>query len=244
MSATPPLRLAITPGELAGIGPDLVIQLAQQPHDHEWVVIADPDALMARAKTLQLPLNCHPFDANHFRASGLGNISVLAQTATAASPPGEASTDNANYLLKCLDAAIDGCQQQLFSALVTGPLNKHIINAAGIPFSGHTEYLAEKTRCKQVVMMLASEQLRVALLTTHLPLRDVSDAITADSLETVITTLRGELKRYFCTHEPHILVAGLNPHAGEQGSMGREEIDIISPTLSTLRDKGFSLEGP
>lgn len=244
------LRIAITAGEPAGIGPDLVIQLAQQPQSAqlppvERIVIADPDLLAGRAALLGLPLTLKPFDPNQPpQPSAAGELTVLPARLEAACTPSEPSPANASYVLASLQTAVDGCLQQQFDAMVTGPVHKAVINDAGIPFSGHTEFLAAATHTEQVVMMLASDRLRVALVTTHLPLSEVPAAITAPLLERVIGILQHDLQRHFGIPRPRILVLGLNPHAGEGGHLGREEIDTLIPCLQKLRAGGLDLAGP
>ena len=237
-------RLAITAGEPAGIGPDLCVQLAQQDHDFQLVVIADAQLLAERAQQLQLPLNITSFDAKAARTpQQAGSLRVqhipLAEPALA----GQLNTNNARYVLQTLDAAVEGCQQGTFDALVTAPVHKGVINDAGIAFTGHTEYLAEKTG-GQPVMMLACDGLRVALATTHLPLKDVPAAITQDCLGQVIKILLHDLRIKLGIKQPNVLVCGLNPHAGEDGHLGREEIDVIQPVLQSFREQGANLQGP
>ena len=239
------LRIALTSGEPAGIGPDLCVQLAQQPLNIELVVIADPSLLKARALELGLPLSIRLFDPElPIRISKKSELCVLPITLTGECKTQQLNTANAQYVLNMLKAAIKGCQKQHFSAMVTAPVHKGVINEAGIPFSGHTEFLAEQTQTPQVVMMLATEGLRVALVTTHLPLAQVPAAITSQQLETVTRILHHDLKQHFGIKQPRIIVLGLNPHAGESGHMGREEIDIIEPTLQKLRNEGMLLQGP
>jgi 4-hydroxythreonine-4-phosphate dehydrogenase len=241
-------RIALTPGEPAGIGPDLVITLAQQSADkqtHEIVAIADPDLLRTRAAQLGLPLKLREIDLNDApRPSAPGELAIVPVSLTAPAEPGKLDVRNAPYILKTLDVAIEGCIAGHFSALVTGPVQKSVINDAGIPFSGHTEYLADKTHTPKVVMMLATEGLRVALATTHLPLKDVAAAITTDELTQVTEILQRDMQLQFGIAQPRILVCGLNPHAGEGGHLGREEIEVIEPVLQTLRARGMNLIGP
>ncbi|MES2823310.1 MAG: 4-hydroxythreonine-4-phosphate dehydrogenase PdxA [Pseudomonadota bacterium] len=238
-------RLALTPGEPAGIGPDLVVTLAQEKQLHEIVAIADPQLLLSRAQALGLPLTLREINlADSPRPSSAGELAILPISLATPAQAGVLDVNNATYILKTLDAAIDGCVKQQFAALVTGPVHKSVINDAGIPFSGHTEYLAEKTATEKVVMMLATEGLRVALATTHLPLKDVAAAINATELTQVIVILQRDLQQQFGIAKPRILVCGLNPHAGEGGHLGREEIDIIEPTLLRLRAQGINLIGP
>jgi 4-hydroxythreonine-4-phosphate dehydrogenase len=240
-----PRRLALTPGEPAGIGPDLCIQLAQQPQAAELVAIADPQLLESRAAELGLPLTLRPFDpARPARPSGAGELGVLPVALEAPVRCGRLDPRNAPYVLATLRRAVQGCRQGDFAALVTGPVHKGVINEAGIPFSGHTEFLAEQTAAPQVVMMLATEGLRVALATTHLPLAEVSRHITRAGLESVLRILHHDLVERFGIAAPRILVCGLNPHAGEGGHLGREEIEVIAPVLEQLRAEGMALNGP
>jgi 4-hydroxythreonine-4-phosphate dehydrogenase len=238
------LRIALTPGEPAGVGPELVIQLAQQPQLAELVVIADAELMRQRAAMIKLPIKLTAFDPALPQLSGNGQLSVIDTALAAPSIAGQLNKANAPYVIQTLVTATDGCVGNVFDAMVTAPVHKGVINDSGVTFSGHTEFLAERTHTAKVVMMLASDQMRVALATTHLPLRHVSDAITADLLTEVITILRQDLITKFAIEQPHIIVAGLNPHAGEGGHMGREEIEIIEPVLEQLRSQGFSLEGP
>jgi 4-hydroxythreonine-4-phosphate dehydrogenase len=238
-------RIALTPGEPAGIGPDLAVTLAQQLQSHEIVAIADPELLQARARLLGLPLKIRLVDfAKSPKPSAAGELAVLPVALSAAVIAGELNVQNAGYILQTLDAAIAGCIAGDFAALVTGPVHKGVINDAGIAFSGHTEYLADKTSTKKVVMMLATQGLRVALATTHLPLKDVAAAINETELMQVITILNRDLQQQFGIAQPRIYVCGLNPHAGEGGHLGREEIDIIAPALEKLRAQGILLIGP
>lgn len=238
-------RIALTPGEPAGIGPDLVIALAQEPQDYEIVAIADPQLLQARAAQLGMPLRLRIIDLQDApRPSVAGELAVLPIALAEPAEPGKLKVCNALYILQTLDVAINGCLAGDFAALVTGPVQKSVINDAGIPFSGHTEYLADKTHTAKVVMMLATEGLRVALATTHLPLKDVAAAITRDELTQVTEILQRDLQLQFGIAQPRILVCGLNPHAGEGGHLGREEIEVIEPVLEQLRARGMNLIGP
>jgi 4-hydroxythreonine-4-phosphate dehydrogenase len=235
-------RIAITAGEPAGIGPDLCIAVAQQHFEAELVIIADPQLLQQRAALLQQNLPLSPYRPTS--APRAGQVSVAPVPLRAAAEAGKLNSENAAYVLETLDCAIRGCKDRSFQAMVTAPLHKGIINDAGIAFTGHTEYLAEKTGAATVVMMLATPGLRVALATTHLPLAQVSAAITRDRLEAVLRCLHAELINRFSIADPRILVAGLNPHAGEGGHLGREEIDVIEPVLAALREQGLRLSGP
>lgn len=238
-------RLALTPGEPAGIGPDLCVQLAQHAWPVELVAIADPDLLTTRAMALGLPLRLREFSADApVHPSPAGELVVLPVPLAQAAQAGKLAAANAPYVLATLDAAIAGCRNRTFAALVTGPVHKGIINDAGITFSGHTEYLAARSDNTFPVMLLACPGLRVALATTHLPLRAVPDAITPERLHKVLDVLHTDLQRRFGISQPRILVLGLNPHAGEGGHLGREEIDIITPVLEEFRAQGLHIGGP
>ncbi len=243
-SLEPPPRILITPGEPAGIGPELCVQIAQQDHTAELIAVADPELLRERANRLGLPLRLNPVyahtDTHRQQAGALGILPVPLRRPA---EPGRLDTGNAAYVLETLKSACDGCLSGEYQALVTGPVHKGVINDAGIAFSGHTELLAE--RCQAApVMMLATPGLRVALATTHLPLASVSDAITPEGLERVIRILDHDLRERFHIPEPRVIVCGLNPHAGEGGHLGREELEIIEPLLERLRGEGFNLTGP
>lgn len=240
-----PKRIVITPGEPGGIGPDLVVLLAQSDWPVELVVCADPTVLLERARQLALPLTL-----NHYQPQSCaqpqhaGTLTVLPIHAPSRVTAGQLNALNSTYVIETLARACDGCLNGEFAALVTGPVNKGIINDAGIPFIGHTEFFAERSHCQRVVMMLATEELRVALATTHLPLSAVSAAITQQTLFEVVTILEHDLKSKFGIPQPKIYVCGLNPHAGESGHMGREELDVIIPALDVLRQRGMQLIGP
>ncbi len=238
-------RLAITAGEPAGIGPDLCLMLAQHPSPCERVIIADPQLLRDRAQQLGLPVELLPFDPDALPvAQAAGQLHVLPVTLGTACTPGQLDAGNSAYVLETLRLAGEGALSGLFDAIVTAPVHKGIINEAGVPFSGHTEFFAEQTATDQVVMMLACPGLRVALATTHLPLRQVADAITGPLIERVVRILHSDLVNKFGLSAPRILVCGLNPHAGEDGHLGREELDIIIPALERLRNEGIELVGP
>lgn len=258
-----PVRVAITPGDPAGIGPDVVIQWAQQQHTAQCVVVADPEMLLARAKHLNLPLQLTPFDASQQSSlTAAKTLSIIEVNLAEPAEPGHGTSASSSYVLNTLNLATQHCLDGRLDALVTGPINKHLINQAfqsgQIPFrsgnqkkifSGHTEYLAELTGTAQVVMMLAThgptpslqQPLRVALATTHLPLREVADAITATSLNRTIEILHADLQARFSINNPRIAVCGLNPHAGEQGDLGYEEQRIIDPCLDLLRERGINV---
>lgn len=237
--------IAITSGEPAGIGPDLCLMLAAQPCAHQRVVVGDVGLLQARARQLGLEVSLNAFDpAQPPQAQSAGELSVLSVPLTAPCRAGELDKANGNYVLETLRQAGEGCLDGRFAAVVTAPVHKGVINEAGVAFSGHTEFFAELTGTEQVVMMLACPGLRVALATTHLPLRAVADAITVPLLERVIRILAADLRTKFGIANPRILVCGLNPHAGEGGHLGREELDVIIPALEILRRDGIQLEGP
>ncbi|CUU22930.1 4-hydroxythreonine-4-phosphate dehydrogenase [Duffyella gerundensis] len=238
-------RVVITPGEPAGIGPDLCVALAQRDWPVELVICADADLLLNRAAMLGLPLELLPYQsASPATPQRAGTLTLLAINAPQQVQPGHLDVANGAYVLETLTRACDGCLAGEFAALITGPVHKGVINDGGIAFTGHTEFFAERAGCERVVMMLATEELRVALATTHLPLKDVSATITRDSLHEVISILHQDLQQKFAIARPHIFVCGLNPHAGEGGHMGREEIDVITPALDELRAQGIQLTGP
>ncbi len=238
-------RIAITAGEPAGIGPDIVAGIAGQPCSAERIYIGCPELLVQRANCLGLTLKPYLFDGNKpARAQAAGEIAVLQVDLAASVHAGILDSRNAAYVLKTLELACDGCADKRFDAMVTAPVQKSIINDAGIAFSGHTEFLAERTHTEKVVMMLATDALRVALATTHLPLSAVPGAITRESLQQTLGITHKALKQRFGIAKPRIAVLGLNPHAGEGGHLGHEEIDTIIPTLATLRDSGMDLIGP
>ncbi|RKR54032.1 4-hydroxythreonine-4-phosphate dehydrogenase [Yokenella regensburgei] len=238
-------RVVITPGEPAGIGPDLVVQLAQREWPMELVICADSDLLTDRAATLGLPLTLLPYQPDQPPVpQRAGTLTLLPVALHAPAEPGRLNVLNGPYVVETLARACDGSVNGEFAALITGPVHKGIINDAGIAFTGHTEFFEERSRASKVVMMLATEELRVALATTHLPLKAISDAITPDLLREVITILHDDLQNKFGIKNPHVLVCGLNPHAGEGGHMGTEEIDTIIPVLEEMRGKGMNLSGP
>ncbi|MGV2812020.1 4-hydroxythreonine-4-phosphate dehydrogenase PdxA [Enterobacter cancerogenus] len=238
-------RVVITPGEPAGIGPDLVIQLAQRSWPVELVVCADATLLQDRAKLLGLPLQLLPYDAGQQPSpQKAGTLTLLSVPLRSPVVPGQLSTENGHYVVDTLARACDGCINGEFAALITGPVHKGVINEAGIPFTGHTEFFEERSHSPKVVMMLATEAMRVALVTTHLPIKAIPDAITPELLREIIAILHHDLQTKFGIAQPHVLVCGLNPHAGEGGHMGTEEIDTIIPVLEEMRAKGMNLSGP
>jgi len=238
-------RIAITPGEPAGIGPDILLAVAQRSWQAELVAIADPDLLCSRATLLGLPLDLLPLDlAAAPSPHRPGTMRILPVTLAAPCHPGELDPRNATYVVATLQQAVDGCLRRDFSAMVTAPVQKSVINDAGIPFSGHTEFLAAATGTPRVVMMLATPAMRVALATTHLPLAAVPAAITRELLLETLEILVRDLVDKFGLARPRVAVLGLNPHAGEGGHLGREEIDTIIPALEQLRARGMQLLGP
>jgi 4-hydroxythreonine-4-phosphate dehydrogenase len=241
----PPPRLILTCGEPAGIGPDLCIDIAGRTWPCELIVAADLEVLRARSQQLKKPLTFLPYAPDEEPAEHrAGTLRVLHLPVASAVRPGHLDRANARHVLQLLDRAIDGCMSAEFAAMVTAPVQKSVINDAGIKFSGHTEYLAERTGGGHPVMMLANGSLRVALATTHLPLKDVSAAITVELLQEVLRILDRDLRTRFAIPAPRILVCGLNPHAGEAGHLGREEIEVIAPALDALRGTGMQLIGP
>ncbi len=241
MSApSPPPLVAVTAGEPAGIGPDLCVLLTQRRLPARVVVIADATLLRDRARTLGISGDM----PRHGDAADAGDFSVLHVPLAQPAQAGTLNPANSTYVLRTLEIAADGCRDGRFDAMATAPVHKGIINDAGIAFTGHTEFLAERLNAPQVVMMLAGSGMRVALVTTHLALHEVAAAITADQLERTLRVLQHDLITRFAIPRPRIIVAGLNPHAGESGHLGREEIDIIVPVLERLRREGYELTGP
>lgn len=237
--------IAVTSGEPAGVGPELCLRLLERDFPARLVILADRQLLEARSGAVGLSS-----DRLKLRdwASELpperGVVDILHQPLVAPSNPGQLDPANANYVLGLLDRALDGCRSGEFAAMVTAPVHKGVINDAGVYFTGHTEYLAERTNTPRVVMMLAGSKLKVALATTHLPLKDVPAAITQESLEATLRILHADMRSKYGLADPRILVAGLNPHAGEGGYLGMEEIEVITPVLERLRGEGMRLLGP
>jgi len=236
-------RLAITAGEPAGIGPELLIRLAATPLAANFVAVTDRDLLQRAAERCGQAIELIDDDGAPVAARRPGQLRIRHVPLGAPEVPGQPDPRNARHVLATLTEAADGCLSGRYAAVVTAPLQKSSINEAGIPFSGHTEFFAERARA-DVVMMLASPELRVALATTHLPLSAVPAAITRHVLERVLRIVHGELRDKFGLAQPRIAVLGLNPHAGEGGHLGREEIDTIIPLLDALRGEGMSLLGP
>jgi 4-hydroxythreonine-4-phosphate dehydrogenase len=235
--------LAVTSGEPAGVGPELCLRLIERPVEGgRLVILADRQLLAERARAVNFVGQLRDWTPRAAAVPGV--LDVLHLPLARASQPGRLDPANAGYVLAMLDRAIDGCRRGEFAAMVTAPVHKGVINDGGVAFTGHTEYLAEKTATAQVVMMLAGGGLRVALATTHLPLKDVAAAVTQHSLEQTLRILHADLGRKYGIQNPRILVAGLNPHAGEGGYLGREEIEVITPVLERLRGEGMTLIGP
>ncbi len=237
-------KIAITPGEPAGIGPDICLQICNQDWPCELVFIADPDLLQRRADQLGLNIDIQIADPNHAAITQTaGTLKVLPVKLSKQENPGKLDARNARYVIETLRTAAQLCMDKTCDAVVTGPVQKSIINQANIPFSGHTEFFAEV--CGGFpVMMLTATKLKVALATTHLPLKDVSQAITRPLLEKIINILHHDLQKQFSIQSPRIAVCGLNPHAGENGHLGQEELETIIPALDALREKGLKLTGP
>jgi 4-hydroxythreonine-4-phosphate dehydrogenase len=238
-------RIAITLGEPAGVGPELVARLAQRPWSAELVAVGDLDLLAARAADLGLPLTVRPLDAPRDpRAHAPGELAGVQVPLATPARAGVLERRNAPAVISMLDAAIELCRGGACDALVTAPVHKGVINDAGIAFTGHTEHLAQRLGAGSPVMMLMAGRLRVALATTHLPLRAVADAIDASRLTAALTVLDRDLHERFGIERPRIAVLGLNPHAGEGGHLGREELEVIGPTIERLRAAGLRLLGP
>ena len=239
-------RLLLTPGEPAGIGPELAVRLSRSPPaDAALIAVADPDLLRRAAARIGLPLRLEPWQPGA-PAQALEPCALHCWPHTLVVPeqPGRLDPANASYVLGTLASAADACRRGEADAMVTGPVHKGVINDAGVPFSGHTEFLAERCGAPLPVMLLAAGTLRVAIATTHLPLAAVAAAITRPRLEQTLRVLHAGLRTQFGLAEPRILVCGLNPHAGESGHLGREEIEVIAPVLDLLHAEGMRLEGP
>lgn len=241
--ATKPL-VAVTAGEPAGIGPDLCVALAHLTLAARVVIIGDRGLLVERARALGTPVRCVEFQGRVDAPFTPGEVSVLHVPLAVPAEPGRLNPGNSAAVLRTLELAADGCRSGIFDAMATAPVHKAVINDAGFPFTGHTEFLAQRLGTDTVVMMLVGGGMRVALATTHLALRDVAASITRKSLESVLRVLHRDLVERFALAHPRIVVAGLNPHAGEGGHLGREEIEVIVPVLDRLREEGVDLRGP
>jgi 4-hydroxythreonine-4-phosphate dehydrogenase len=238
-------RIVITSGEPAGVGPDACVSLAQRDWEADLVVAGDAELLGATAETLGLPLTLERYDATRLpKPHRSGTLQVMHIATRCQVLPGHPDVRNAAYVIEMLDRACDGCTNGEFAAMVTAPVQKSTLMDAGYRFSGHTEYLAERTRAALPVMLLINDQLRVALVTTHLALSDVPRAITRERLRSTLRIVNMDLERHFSLQPPRIAVLGLNPHAGEGGHLGREELDIINPVIEELKAEGMNLQGP
>jgi len=238
------LPLALTSGEPAGIGPDLCVQLALQETLYPVVVLADPELIEHRAQQLKCSIQCQPWSPGQTAQLGGGQLSIMPIQCAVTPTAGQLDARNRDYVIALLDEAMAGIQAGRYAGMVTAPVHKSVLSTPQAAFTGHTEYLQAQSGTEQVVMMLTTAQLKVALATTHLPLSEVSGAITEALLERVIRVLHQDLQQRFGCADPRILVCGLNPHAGEDGQLGHEEQTIITPTLNRLRDQGLSLVGP
>jgi 4-hydroxythreonine-4-phosphate dehydrogenase len=237
--------IAVTAGDPAGIGPDLLVMLAQRDLAARLVAVGDAEVLKQRAVMLGLPLRLRRFDGQTTaQAAGPGELEILPVATAVAVEASKLDPRNAPHVLAMLAAACDGCLDRTFDAMVTAPVQKSVINDAGIPFSGHTEFLAERCGIDLPVMMLSTPGLRVALATTHLPLAAVPAAITTRLIARIIGIIDHELRQRFALPRPRIRVCGLNPHAGESGHLGREEIDVISPAIAACAAEGIDVIGP
>jgi 4-hydroxythreonine-4-phosphate dehydrogenase len=227
------------------VGPDACVSLAQRDWEADLVVAADADLLATTAEALGLPLTLERYDTTRpLRPHRRGTLQVLHIPTRCPVVPGHPDVRNAAYVIEMLDRACDGCTNGEFAAMVTAPVQKSTLMDAGYRFSGHTEYLAERTRAALPVMLLINDQLRVALVTTHLALSDVPRAITRDRLRSTLHIVNMDLERHFSLQPPRIAVLGLNPHAGEGGHLGREELDIIEPVIAELKAEGMNMQGP
>ena len=236
--------IALTAGEPAGIGPDLCLVAASKPRSLPLVCLGDRELLAVRARRLRLPVSFFDYRAGGDIQYAAGALTVLHQPLATDCVAGRLDMKNARSVLSLIDRAVDGCLAGEFSAVVTAPVQKSLINDAGVAFTGHTEYIAERTHAPLPVMMLTAGELRVALATTHLPLRAVSDALTIDGLVQVMQVLSHGLTRYWGLAQPRIGVCGLNPHAGESGHLGDEELRIIGPAIERARAAGLAADGP
>jgi 4-hydroxythreonine-4-phosphate dehydrogenase len=238
-------RIAITLGEPAGIGPEIVAAIVAEAWPVELVVVGDANLLRERARLDGIDLDVRDFEPDSTpRPSAAGHVLAIDNKLAAESTPGTLNRANSAYVVKTLERACDGCLSGEFAAMVTAPVHKGIVNDAGIPFSGHTEFLADRAGATLPVMLLVAGDLRVALVTTHLALRDVANAIRPDRVRDTIGVLNDGLRNWFGIRDPRISVLGLNPHAGESGHLGTEELEIIEPVMTELRSDGLTLLGP
>ncbi|EED35438.1 4-hydroxythreonine-4-phosphate dehydrogenase [Luminiphilus syltensis NOR5-1B] len=238
-------KIILTCGEPAGIGPDIVLAVAAKTWPAHLICVSDRDMLGARARQLGLDITLTDYTSTDSpRAHVAGELPLVHIPLHSPVIPGCLNPDNAGHVLATLDYAVELCRVGECQGMVTAPVQKSVINDAGFAFSGHTEFLADATDTEQVVMMLTAGDLRVALATTHLPLSEVPRAITKERLERIITILHQDLQAKFGIEDPRITVLGLNPHAGEGGHLGHEEIEVITPALELLKAKGLALVGP
>jgi 4-hydroxythreonine-4-phosphate dehydrogenase len=237
-------RIALTSGEPAGVGPELCLAIAMRPFAAELVCLADRGLLEARARLVRCEVALVDYDPAIPRAHSPGTLQVLHVPCAVPSTPGKLDARNAAYVVRLLERAVDGCVAGEFAALATAPVQKSVINDAGVPFTGHTEFLAQRTGAPLPVMLLTAGSLRVALVTTHLPLKDVSSALTGERIVDTLRILDRELKRAWSIARPRIAVCGLNPHAGEGGHLGDEEQRVIGPAIEKCRGEGIGVEGP
>ena len=238
-------RIVVSPGEPAGIGPDITLLCSQKNVNADIITIGDPQLLQQRANALQLTTSIQEVSLNDERTpTTAGTLKILPQKLTTSCKPGQLNNKNASYVLNVLDRGVSACMQKQADALITGPIQKSVINSIIPEFSGHTEYLAEKTDAPLPVMMLATEGLRVALVTTHMPLSKVAENITSTSVTQTLNILHHDLQHNFGIKNPKILVAGLNPHAGEDGHLGSEDQQIIQPPIQQCCSQGINVIGP
>ncbi|MFT5657382.1 MAG: 4-hydroxythreonine-4-phosphate dehydrogenase [Gammaproteobacteria bacterium] len=235
--------IAITSGEPAGIGPDIIAQLSESSFDARLVIIGDRDLIEQRARQAGFSHQYRSYQPDHDSTTS-ADFEVLHMPLATPCEAGKLNTQNADYVLKMLERACRGCLSTEFAAMVTAPVQKDIINQAGIPFSGHTEYLAEMCGVKKPVMLLTANNLRVALATIHMPLRQVPDTINPDLIIDTVEIIDHDLRSRFGIDNPHIKICGLNPHAGENGYLGHEEIESIIPAIQSLQRRGLNVSGP
>ncbi|MBK6656846.1 MAG: 4-hydroxythreonine-4-phosphate dehydrogenase PdxA [Proteobacteria bacterium] len=244
-NSSAPIRLALTPGEPAGIGPDLALAVACVPHTAQILCFADPELLAARAAQLGCAVELREVrEPAALESVPAGVLQVFPLHCATSPRAGQLDTRNARYVLDCLDAACDACAAGALDGMVTGPVQKSMINEAGMPFSGHTEYLAERLAAPLPVMVLVAGTLRVALVTTHVALRQVPDLITQARVVATVEIVHRQLREQFGLAAPRIAVCGLNPHAGENRHLGCEDDDEIRPAVAALRARGWSVDGP
>ncbi|MEM6998867.1 MAG: 4-hydroxythreonine-4-phosphate dehydrogenase PdxA [Pseudomonadota bacterium] len=238
-------RLLLTSGEPAGIGPDLIVQLSKINHNYDLTIVADPDLLFERAKLLKSDIDISIVNGSNNSENSIKNTVVKVLPVKLKSPTvaGNLNLKNATYVLETLNVACDNCLANKYDAMVTAPIQKSVINDEGITFSGHTEYLAKRCNDAYPVMLLTCPELRVALVTTHLALSEVPAAITTSSVKNTIQSVSDDMKKHFGIKQPAITVCGLNPHAGEEGHLGKEEVNIINPVINKFKELGYNVSG-